>query len=215
MIIEEASRRIVVAITGASGAIFGIRLLERLRSLDVSTHLVISPWGGKTIEHETEYSIADVKALSNVVHSIGDQAAIVSSGSFTTDGMVIAPCSVKTVAAIAAGYGGDLIARAADVTIKERRRLVLLVRESPLSVIHLDNMVKLARMGVTIIPPVPAFYNHPRSLDAAIDHIVTRTLDQLGIHSDATPRWQGQLRRRRQEDAIGGPAASEIGDPLG
>lgn len=186
-------RRLVVGITGASGSVFGIRLLQRLTEFPVETHLVISPWGARTLEHETPFSVADVRALADVVHKPGDLGACVSSGSFRTEGMVIAPCSVKTVAAIATGYTEGLVARAADVTLKENRRLVLLVRESPLSVVHLRNLVTLAEMGVVVLPPVPAFYNHPQTVDDVVDHIVTRALDQLGLHSQATPRWDGDL----------------------
>ncbi len=191
-----APRRFIVAITGASGSIFGIRLLERLREFDVETHLIISPWGARTLEHETTYSVADVRQLADVVHKPGDQGASISSGSFRTDGMFVAPCSAKTLAAIACGYADDLVARAADVVLKERRRLVLLVREAPLSEIHLENMLKLSRMGVSIVPPVPAFYNRPKTLEDAIDHVLTRALDQVGLCSDVTPRWDGNVTGR-------------------
>lgn len=193
---EFQRKRVIVAITGASGSIFGVRLLERLREFDVETHLVVSAWGARTLEHETGRSLADVRALADVVHKPGDQGATISSGSFRTEGMVVAPCSVKTLAAIAAGYAEDLVARAADVVLKERRRLVLLVREAPLSEIHLENMLKLARMGVSIIPPVPAFYNQPKTLEDAVDHILTRALDQVGFESQLTPRWDGNVTGR-------------------
>ena len=193
---EPPPRRLVVAITGATGAIFGVRMLERAREFEgLETHLVVSGWGARTLEHETTYRVADLHRLADVVHKPGDQAATISSGSFLTEGMVIAPCSVKTVAAIANGLAGDLVARAADVVLKERRRLVLLVRESPLSEIHLENLLKLARMGASIVPPVPAFYNAPRTIDDLVDHVVTRALDQFGLHSKATPRWDGELGR--------------------
>lgn len=139
--------RLVMGITGASGAIFGVRLLERFRENEVETHLIITPWGARTLEHETAYPLAEVRGFADVGHKPTDQVALISSGSFQTDGMIIAPCSVKTLAAIAVGWGGDLISRAADVVLKERRRLVLLVREAPLNEIHLENMLKLARMG--------------------------------------------------------------------
>lgn len=187
------ARRLVVAITGASGAILGVRLLERTREFDVETHLVISAWGARTLEHETPYTVAQLRRLADVVHKPGDQGATISSGSFRTDGMIIVPCSVKTLAAIAGGYANDLIARAADVVLKERRRLVLVVREAPLSEIHLENMLRLARMGASIVPPVPAFYTHPTTLEDAVDHIITRVLDQAGLHSDQTPRWDGNV----------------------
>ena len=188
-------RRYVVGISGASGAILGVRLLERLRDLDAEVHLVVSPWGARTLEHETPYSVADVRKLADVVHRPSDQAATISSGSFRTDGMIIAPCSVKTVAAIASGYGEDLLTRAADVHIKERRPLVLVVREMPLSAIHLENMLKLARLGVSIVPPVLGFYQNPESLDDVVAHVVTRVLDQVGVSSDDS-EWSGVLRRR-------------------
>jgi 4-hydroxy-3-polyprenylbenzoate decarboxylase len=189
--------RIVVAITGASGSILGVRMLERLREFDVETHLVISAWGARTLEHETGWTVAEVRRLADVVHKPGDLGASISSGSFRTEGMLIAPCSVKTLAAIANGYAEDLIARAADVVLKERRRLVLMVREAPLSEIHLENMLKLARMGASIVPPVPGFYNRPKTLDEAVDHIVTRALDQVGLVSGETPRWDGTVMRQR------------------
>ncbi len=193
MTASDATRRYIVAITGATGAVFGIRLLERLREFPVETHLVLSPWGARTVTHETGMATSAVGELADVVHRAGDQAATISSGSFTTDGMVVAPCSVKTLAAIASGFAGDLVARAADVTLKERRPLVLMVRESPFNEVHLENMLRLARMGVSIMPPVPAFYNHPETVDDIVDHVVTRTLDQLGLYSDRTPRWDGRM----------------------
>lgn len=200
MTARPAPRRVIVAITGATGAIFGVRTLERLREFDVETHLVVTSWGARTLEHETSYRLADVHRLADVVHGPQHQAATISSGSFLTDGMVIAPCSVKTLASIAAGYAGDLVARAADVVLKERRPLVLMVRESPFSEIHLKNMLKLARMGARIVPPLPAFYNHPASVDDVVDHIVTRALDQLALHSATTSRWDGHMRTRSPEN---------------
>lgn len=194
----ETPRRMIVGITGASGSILGIRLLQRLREFEVETHLVVSAWGARTLEHETTYSVADVRALADVVHKPGDQGASISSGSFRTDGMIVAPCSVKSVAAIATGYAEDLVARAADVVLKERRRLVLVVREAPLSEIHLENLLKLARMGASIVPPVPGFYARPKTLEDAVDHIITRTMDQVGLHSEDTPRWDGNLSGRHE-----------------
>ena len=183
--------RLVVAITGASGAIFGIRTLQALKSLNVETHLVMSKWARTTIAHETTYSIADVEALCTQVHHPDNQAAPISSGSFRTDGMIIAPCSMKTLAAIRVGFGDSLISRAADVTLKERRKLVLLARESPLSEIHLDNMLALARMGSVILPPMPAFYSNPKSLDDMVDHIIGRLLDQFALDMPGMNRWGG------------------------
>jgi 4-hydroxy-3-polyprenylbenzoate decarboxylase len=188
------TERIIVAITGATGAIFGVRALERLREFDVETHLIISPWGAKTIEHETGRSVKEVRALADVTHRPQEQGATISSGSFVTRGMLVAPCSVKTLAAISSGFAEDLVARAADVIIKEQRKLVLMVRESPLSPIHLENMLRLSRAGVTMLPPMPGFYTHPASIDEMVDHIVTRALDQFGLHSGATRRWDGHLK---------------------
>jgi 4-hydroxy-3-polyprenylbenzoate decarboxylase len=193
--------RIIVAITGATGAVLGVRALERLREFDVETHLVVSAWGAKTIEHETGRSVKDVRALADVSHPPGDQGATISSGSFLTRGMLIAPCSAKTLAAIASGYGEGLIARAADVVLKEQRRLVLMVRETPFSQIHLENMLRLARAGAIVMPPVAGFYTSPGSIDEMVDQIVTRALDQFGLHSEATPRWDGRLRRPGVPDA--------------
>jgi 4-hydroxy-3-polyprenylbenzoate decarboxylase len=190
-------KRLIVGITGATGAIFGIRLLEALKAASVESHLVVSKWAQQTIEHETEYSLKDVRELAAVFHEQGNMGASISSGSFITEGMVVAPCSVRTLAAIAHGAGDHLVHRAADVILKERRKLVLLVRETPLSEVHLENMLKLARMGVTVMPPMPAFYNHPQSLDDMVDHIVARMLDQFGIEASFAKRWDGEMRRGR------------------
>lgn len=181
--------RLIVGISGATGAIFGIRLLEVLRDLEVESHLVLSTWGAKNIEIETSYSVEQVKRLASVVHDEKNQAASISSGSFPTDGMIVAPCSMRTLAAIAHGTADNLLVRAADVVLKERRRLVLLPRETPLSSIHLRNMLTLSDMGVQIVPPMPAFYNKPKSLEEMVDHIVARTLDQFGLVTDLTRRW--------------------------
>lgn len=183
--------RLVVGITGASGAIFGIRALEDLKSLDIETHLIISRWARTTIAHETAFSLAQVEALASAVHSEENQAAPVSSGSFKTDGMIIAPCSMKTLAAIRTGYGDTLICRAADVTLKERRKLVLLARESPFNEIHLENMLALTRMGAVVFPPAPAFYNGPKTIDDVVNHIVGRLLDQFGLDAPGLARWKG------------------------
>ena len=185
--------RLIVGITGATGVIYGVRLLERLRDAGVETHLVISRWGGRTLLHETTYTREQVEALASASYASNDLGASISSGSFPTDGMVVAPCSVKTLAAIAHGYGDSLIHRAADVVLKERRTLVLSVREAPLSAIHLENMLALARMGAVILPPMPAFYNNPTSLDEVVDHTVARMLDQFGIAVPGAPRWSGEM----------------------
>ncbi len=187
---SETPRRLIVAITGASGSIFGVRLLEMLQGSGIETHLVMSRWGARTLVHETSYTPEQVNALASVVHPLTDQGASISSGSFVTMGMVIAPCSVRTLAAIAHGLGDNLVHRAADVVLKERRKLVLAVREAPLSEIHLDNMLKLSRMGVVIAPPMPAFYARPTSIDEMVNYTCVRLLDQLGIHVDAS-RWGG------------------------
>jgi flavin prenyltransferase len=189
-------RRIVVGMTGASGSVYGIRLLEALRDLEVETHLVMSRWGERTIQHETPYTLDAVRALASHHHPGRDQGASISSGSFPTDGMVIAPCSMRTAAAIAHGVGDNLVCRAADVTIKERRRLTLVVRETPLSPIHLDNLLTLARLGVVVLPPVPAFYTHPQTIDDIVDHTVARILDQFGLDAGLGSRWAGELERR-------------------
>ena len=188
-------KRIIVGITGATGAIFGIRMLQALKAASVESHLIISKWGLQTLEYETSFTGQQVRDLAAVNYEQGNMGAAVSSGSFLTEGMVVAPCSVRTLAAIAHGTGEHLVHRAADVILKERRKLVLLVRETPLSEVHIDNMLKLARMGVTIMPPMPAFYNHPQSLDDMVDHIVARMLDQFGIEADFAKRWSGEMHR--------------------
>jgi 4-hydroxy-3-polyprenylbenzoate decarboxylase len=183
-------KRLIVGITGASGTIYGVRLLEMLKGSDIETHLVMSRWAARTLVHETSFTPETVQAQASVVHPIGDQGASVSSGSFVTMGMIIAPCSVRTLAAIAHGLGDNLIHRAADVVLKERRRLVLAVREAPLSEIHLENMLKLSRMGVVIAPPVPAFYSRPRTIDEMVNYTAARLLDQFDLHVDVD-RWSG------------------------
>ena len=193
--------RLVVGITGATGTIFGVRLLQMLHGSGVETHLVVSKWAARTLTHETPYSLKYVQGLATQSYGIGAQGAAISSGSFVTLGMVIAPCSMRTLAAIAHGLGDNLIHRAADVILKERRKLVLVVRESPFHEIHLENMLKLARMGVVILPPMPAFYNNPQNLDDMINHITMRVIDQFDIHLDVMNRWDGVLldRSRKSE----------------
>jgi 4-hydroxy-3-polyprenylbenzoate decarboxylase len=192
--LTDPPRRLIVALTGASGTIFGVRLLQLLRGTGIETHLVMSRWAARTLVHETPYTPEQVQKLADVVHPLTDQAAPISSGSFITMGMVVAPCSARTLAAIAHGTGDNLIHRAADVVLKERRKLVLAVRESPLSEIHLENMLKLSRMGVVIAPPLPAFYARPASIDEMVDYSVSRILDQFGIHLDSA-RWSGEMER--------------------
>lgn len=186
-------RKLIVGITGATGAILGVRLLQLLQGSDVETHLVLSKWGARTLVHETAFTTDQVERMADECHHVNDQGAPISSGSFVTAGMVIVPCSMKTLAAIATGQGDNLISRGADVVLKERRRLVLVVREAPLNSIHLRNMLTLSRMGVSIFPPVPAFYNHPATLDDLLNHIAMRILDQFDIHLPVTERWKGGM----------------------
>jgi len=193
--------RLIVGITGATGTIFGVRLLQMLHGSGVETHLVVSKWAARTLTHETPHSLKYVQSLATQNYGIGAQGAAISSGSFVTLGMVIAPCSMRTLAAIAHGLGDNLIHRAADVILKERRKLVLVVRESPFNEIHLENMLKLARMGVVILPPVPAFYNNPQNLDDMINHITMRVIDQFDIHLDVMNRWDGVLLDRKRSEA--------------
>lgn len=195
--------RLIVAITGATGVIYGVRLLQMLRQTDVETHLILSKWAGRTLLHETDHSPEDVQKLATRCYPVNDLGAAVSSGSFVTRGMVVVPCSMRTLAAIAQGQGDNLIHRAADVILKERRKLALVVREAPLNDIHLENMLKLSRMGVVICPPVPAFYHRPRTIDDVINYTVVRILDQFEIHLDAAGRWDGVMiagTKSSQED---------------
>src|SRR5260370_39253091 len=193
---EPRTPRLVVGITGATGSIFGIRLLQALRKSGVETHLIVSKWGGRTLVHETPYTLEQVQQMATRCYNASDQGAALSSGSFLTNGMVVAPSSMGTLGALAQGQGEHLVHRVADVILKERRNLVLLVREAPLNEIHLENMLKLSRMGVVIFPPVPAFYSHPQSIDEMVDHIAMRVLDQFGIHVDLTERWDGEITSR-------------------
>ncbi len=185
--------RIIVGISGATGTIYGIRFLERLRELGVESHLVLSRWGARTMLHESSHTREQVESLVHASYSPNDMGAAISSGSFRTDGMIVAPCSAKTLAAIAHGYGDNLLHRAADVVLKERRKLVLVVREAPLSDVHLENMLKLSRSGAVILPPVPAFYHRPATVDDIVDQTVARMLDQFGLEVPGTPRWTGEM----------------------
>src|SRR3954469_22697650 len=195
-------RRLIIGMTGSTGAIFGVRMLEALKGSDVESHLIISKWAQRTLEHETRYTVEQVRSLATVVHSQGDMGASISSGSFKTEGMVVIPCSVRTLAGIANGYGEHLVHRAADVILKERRKLVLVVRETPLSEVHLENMLKLSRMGVVMLPPMPAFYNHPQSVDDVVNHIVMRVLDQFGISAPNEKRWDGHMHTAAKIAAV-------------
>jgi 4-hydroxy-3-polyprenylbenzoate decarboxylase len=187
-------KRLIVGISGASGATYGIRLLQVLRDVDdVETHLVLTPAARRTVALETDLSVRSVEALADYCYRPGDIAAAISSGSFRTDGMVVAPCSMKTVSGIATSYSDGLLLRAADVTLKERRRLVLLVRETPLHLGHLRLLVQVAELGAMVVPPVPAFYHRPATLQAVIDQTVNRTCDLLGVDlsKDLFARWRG------------------------
>jgi 4-hydroxy-3-polyprenylbenzoate decarboxylase len=188
--------RLVVGITGASGSIYGIRLLEVLRTTtDIELHLVISAAGKRTLIEETDHSVADVEALAHYRYDVKDIGAALASGSFRTAGMVVAPCSIKTAAAIAACYADTLIARAADVTLKEGRPLILMVRETPLHLGHLRVLTALAEMGAVVLPPMPAFYNRPKALDEIVNHTVARVLDRLQLPQTLTAEWQGTSPR--------------------
>ncbi|MES2024486.1 MAG: UbiX family flavin prenyltransferase [Pseudomonadota bacterium] len=185
-------KRLIIAITGATGVIYGIRLLQVLRDIaDVETHLLISEAGVLNLHQELDMKRKDVEALADVVHNVRDVGAAIASGSFQSDGMIIAPCSMKTLAAIAHGFSDNLISRAADVVLKERRRLVLMVRETPFNLAHLRNMTAATEMGGIIFPPLPGFYHRPASIAEMVDHTVGRVLDLFDIQHNLTPRWNG------------------------
>lgn len=184
-------KRIVIGMSGASGAILGIRLLQELRKSNVETHLILSDWAKQTIELETDYAVKDVCRLADHVHPAENLAACISSGSFQTDGMVLVPCSMKTLSAVANGFSYNLITRAADVTLKERRTLVIVPRETPLSSIHLRNMLALSGDGAIILPPCVGFYSKPKDLNQAVNHIVGKILDELHIAHQLYERWSG------------------------
>ena len=189
-------RRVVVGISGSTGSIYGIRLLERLREMaDVETHLVISGPGKRTLVEETDYTVRQVEALAHAVHDDRDVGASIASGSFRTAGMVIAPCSIKTVAALANSFADTLIARAGDVTLKEGRPLLAVVRETPLHAGHLRQMLALAEIGGILLPPMPAFYFRPKSIDDLVDHTVGRILDRMGLAHGLVPEWPGTGRQ--------------------
>lgn len=187
--------KIIEGISGATGAIFGIRLLELLQDTDVETHLVMSAWAAMTIQAETPYTAKEVEKLANYTYSYKDLGAKISSGSFQVNGMIVAPCSMKTLASIRVGLADNLLTRAADVILKERKKLMLLTRETPLNDIHLENMLALSRMGTIIFPPVLAFYNHPQTNEELIHHIIVRALDQFDISIPGAKRWGGMERR--------------------
>jgi 4-hydroxy-3-polyprenylbenzoate decarboxylase len=181
--------RLVVGITGSTGVIYGVRALEVLKECKVETHLVITEWAKKCLAMETSYKLDDVKSLASSYSDDSNLAAGISSGTYRTDGMIVIPCSMKTLSSIANGYDETLVARAAGVTLKESRRLVLVPRETPLTAINLENMLKLARLGVVMLPPVPGFYTKPKSIDEIVDHTVGKCLDQFNINHDLYKRW--------------------------
>lgn len=188
-------RRLIVAITGATGACYGVRLLEILRELPaIETHLIVSSAGWMNVEQEIDRDRASIEALADRVHSVRDVGASIASGSFRTDGMVIAPCSMRTLAAVAGGLSDNLVTRAADVVLKERRRLVLLARETPLNLAHLRNMTSVTEMGGIVYPPLPAFYLRPATLAETIDHTCARVLDLFDIEHTIDARWEGRTR---------------------
>jgi 4-hydroxy-3-polyprenylbenzoate decarboxylase len=189
---NSSDRRIVVAISGASGAVYGVRLLQRLHEVaGVQTHLTVSEAGWLNVQQELGLPRADVQALADQSYPVHEIGAVIASGSFQCDGMVIAPCSMRTLAAVAHGLADNLITRAADVMLKERRRLILMVRETPLNLAHLRNMTSVTEMGGIIFPPVPAFYQRPQSIAEMVDHSVSRVLDLLGLPPPDAPRWTG------------------------
>ncbi len=185
-------KRLIVAITGASGALYGVRLLEQLRATDgVETHLMISDAAALNLHHELDIRRKDIEALADQVHSVRDIGACIASGSFRSEGMVIAPCSMKTLASVAHGMCDNLVTRAADVMLKERRRLVLMVRETPFNLAHLRNMTAVTEMGGIIFPPLPALYQKPDSITQMVDHTVARVLDMLDVAHELAPQWAG------------------------
>lgn len=190
--------RLIIGISGASGTIYGIRALEVLRDLGVETHLVLTAGARATLAYETDYTVEQVKELASVVHSEHNLGAAISSGSFVTDGMLVAPCSVKTLSGIANSYDDNLLIRAADVALKERRKVVLMLRETPLHAGHLRLMSQAAENGAVLLPPMPAFYQHPRTIADIVDHAVGKALDQFGIDAGLFPRWQGSAKAGRE-----------------
>jgi 4-hydroxy-3-polyprenylbenzoate decarboxylase len=185
--------RLVVGISGASGAIYGIRALQALKKLGVETHLVITKAAAETILLETDYKLREVRRLATETHDIDDVTSKIASGSYRTDGMVVIPCSMKTASGIAIGYSDNLLLRAADVTLKERRPLALVVRETPLSLIHLESLVALTKAGAIILPAMPAFYNRPKTVDALVDQVVGKTFDVMDVDHQLFKRWDGHF----------------------
>ncbi len=192
-------KRIIVGITGASGVIYGIRFLEVLRELNIETHLILTGVAKKNILIETKFTVEKVEELAYKVHGIEDLAAPISSGSFKTDGMVIAPCTIKTLSGVAHSYAENLLIRAADVTLKEGRRLIVVVRETPLHMGHLELMYKVAQLGGVILPPIPAFYHFPRRIEDLIDHTIGKILDLMEIDHSLYKRWEGVAKRKKED----------------
>jgi flavin prenyltransferase len=205
---ETGMKRIVVGITGASGAVYGIRLLELLRACKVETHLIVSRAAQMTLAYETDFKLSDVEKLATVVHSNADVGAVCSSGSFRTMGMIVAPCSTKTLSEIASGVTANLISRAADVALKERQRVVLLLRETPLHLGHIRSMANVTEAGAIIYPPVPAFYTRPNSLEEMVDHTLGRVLDLFDIDAGTVKRWSGGRRVKPETGHAEDPDAS-------
>jgi len=197
-----AKRRLIIGISGASGTVYGVRLLQALRKADVETHLVMTRSAEVTLAYETDFKIKDVHALADIVYPVADIGAAISSGSFKTEGMIVAPCSIRSLAEIAYGNTTNLLSRAADVVLKERRRLVLMVRETPLHVGHLRAMTQVSEIGAIVMPPVPAFYARPKSIDEMVNHTIGRVLDLFGIDNALVKRWgesggSGRVARKR------------------
>jgi 4-hydroxy-3-polyprenylbenzoate decarboxylase len=189
-VLSRPTQRLIVGISGASGIIYGVRLLQALKALPVETHLVMTRMAEVTLAHETKMKVADVRRLADVAYPIGDLAAAISSGSFRTIGMIVAPCSMRSLGEIAHGISSNLLTRAADVVLKERRRLVLVARETPLHTIHLRNLLTVSELGAIVAPPVPAFYNKPKTLDDVVDHTVGRILDLFDLDTGKVKRWK-------------------------
>ena len=194
--------RLIVGISGASGAIYGIRALQALRDLGVETHLVVTDAALETIRLETDFKKADVVELATETHKLADITSKIASGSYQTNGMLVIPCSMKTLAGIASGYSDNLLLRAADVTIKERRRLVLVVRETPLSLIHIENMAAVTRAGAIVLPAMPAFYHRPKTVAALVDQVVGKAFDMLGIEHHLLKRWEGRGEERLRSGQV-------------
>ncbi|MFW0785187.1 UbiX family flavin prenyltransferase [Gordonia sp. CPCC 206044] len=201
---SEVPDRLIVGVTGATGVVYAVRALNVLRELNIESHLVVTRSAQLTREYETDLTKDDLAALADVVYQHTDVGAALSSGSFQTRGMLIAPTSMRTLGEIASGVTSSLVSRAADVTLKERRPLVLMVRETPLNLIHLRNMTTVTEAGATVFPPVPAFYARPTTIEDIVDHSVGRALDQFGIHTDVFPRWDDDLREAVRAGTMGG-----------